>query len=329
MSTQPTAIQKAETSPLITEFAAQYKMTAATMLQTVKETVFPDKGKDITIPQLMMFLSVASQYNLSPFTREIYAFPTRGGGVVPIVPIDGWANIINRHPQMDGLEFIDEWIVPDSNKPHEKSLFSVTCIIYRKDRKYPTKVTEYMHECAKDTEPWRKWSARMLRHKSMIQCARVAFSLAGIYDPDEAERIAESETNGKTEVTRPQRIVEGTVVTEAQPASTSEPAQNGGGAATSQEEARVEDNRSSAPTSSPSAAEVGFSAPPSTKPEGPYVGPQKISKLMAVAHAASLDDDKIHKILKEKFNIDSRKEIPEKMYTEVLKAVGGDELKIK
>jgi hypothetical protein len=34
----------------------------------------------------------------------------------------------------------------------------------------------------------------MLRHKAMIQCARIAFGYAGIYDQDEAERIAEVKT---------------------------------------------------------------------------------------------------------------------------------------
>ena len=32
----------------------------------------------------------------------------------------------------------------------------------------------------------------MLRHKAMIQCARLAFGYGGIYDQDEAERIVES-----------------------------------------------------------------------------------------------------------------------------------------
>ena len=31
----------------------------------------------------------------------------------------------------------------------------------------------------------------MLRHKTLIQCARYAFGLAGVYDEDEAERIVE------------------------------------------------------------------------------------------------------------------------------------------
>ena len=46
-----------------------------------------------------------------------------------------------------------------------------------------------MDECKKESEPWKKWPARMLRHKSLIQCARYAFSLSGIVDPDEAERM--------------------------------------------------------------------------------------------------------------------------------------------
>jgi hypothetical protein len=33
----------------------------------------------------------------------------------------------------------------------------------------------------------------MLRHKAMIQCARLAFGFAGIYDEDEGRRIAEAQ----------------------------------------------------------------------------------------------------------------------------------------
>ena len=48
-------------------------------------------------------------------------------------------------------------------------------------------------ECKKrDVAPWKSHPRRMLRHKAMIQCARLAFGFAGIYDQDEAERIAEA-----------------------------------------------------------------------------------------------------------------------------------------
>ena len=54
-------------------------------------------------------------------------------------------------------------------------------------------VTEYMAECIRNTDPWKQYPRRMLRHKALIQCARYAFGFAGIVDPDEAERIIQSE----------------------------------------------------------------------------------------------------------------------------------------
>jgi hypothetical protein len=37
----------------------------------------------------------------------------------------------------------------------------------------------------------------MLRHKAMIQCARMAFGFGGIFDQDEAERIVEADAPKK------------------------------------------------------------------------------------------------------------------------------------
>jgi hypothetical protein len=45
----------------------------------------------------------------------------------------------------------------------------------------------------------------MLRHKSMIQCARLAFGFTGIYEPDEAERILES-TSKTTVKSTPKKV---------------------------------------------------------------------------------------------------------------------------
>jgi hypothetical protein len=43
----------------------------------------------------------------------------------------------------------------------------------------------------------------MLRHKAMIQCARIAFGFGGIYEQDEAERIVENSIDPETgEITR-------------------------------------------------------------------------------------------------------------------------------
>jgi hypothetical protein len=63
------------------------------------------------------------------------------------------------------------------------------CRMFRKDRGHPIAITEYMSECRRDVTPWKTHPKRMLRHKAMIQCARLAFGYVGIYDADEAERI--------------------------------------------------------------------------------------------------------------------------------------------
>lgn len=155
------------------------------LVETLKETAFRGQVGD---SQMAALLIVAEQYGLNPWTKEIYAFPDRQNGIVPVVGVDGWARIINGNSNFDGMEFVQD----------EESC---TCKIYRKDRSHPTAVTEYMSECRRDNvQPWKTHPKRMLRHKAMIQCARIAFGFGGIYDEDEAERIvqqkpAEKEVN--------------------------------------------------------------------------------------------------------------------------------------
>lgn len=167
---------KSQRVSLVEKFAARYHLDPRNMLPTLKATAF--KG-EVTDAQMAALLIVADQHNLNPWTKEIYAFPSRQG-IVPIVGVDGWARIINEHPNFDGMEFAQD---------DEKC----TCTIYRKDRSHPIAVTEYMAECRRSTDPWNTHPKRMLRHKAMIQCARIAFAFAGIYDPDEGERILAAE----------------------------------------------------------------------------------------------------------------------------------------
>lgn len=162
---------------LIQEWATRLGVDPAKMVASIKATAF--KGTD---DEFLAFMVVADQYKLNPFTREIFAFPKRGGGIQNVVSVDGWANIINSHPEMDGVEFVDQL-----NEGGE--LVAVTAKIFRKDRRHPTECTEYMAECKRGGDtPWATWPRRMLRHKALIQCARYAFGFSGIVDQDEAER---------------------------------------------------------------------------------------------------------------------------------------------
>nr|WP_263010091.1 phage recombination protein Bet [Stenotrophomonas maltophilia] len=151
---------------------------AQELVAVLKATAFKGQVSDA---QMTALLVVANQYGLNPWTKEIYAFPDKNNGIVPVVGVDGWSRIINSHAHFDGMDF-------------EQDGESCTCSIYRKDRSRPVRVTEYMAECRRSNAgPWQSHPRRMLRHKAMIQCARLAFGFVGIYEQDEAERIIEGE----------------------------------------------------------------------------------------------------------------------------------------
>lgn len=193
MTKEITTKESTGTPSVIEAMAAKYNMDRRAFEVTMKETVMPSNGKNISNAEFVAFLSVAKEYDLNPLTKEIYAFPNRGG-ITPIVGVDGWIKIINNHPQSNGFSFKD---IRESGE-----LVAVECIIYRKDKEHPISVIEYMSECKGSSEPWKKWPARMLRHKALIQCARYAFGFSGIYDPDEADRmkdITPSESNKELE----------------------------------------------------------------------------------------------------------------------------------
>lgn len=166
---------------LVNGLAEHYGMNPRIFYDTVIATVMPKGAK---AEQVNVFLAVANEYKLNPFTKEIFAFAGKGGGVQPIVSVDGWIKIINSHPQYDGMQFVDNF--------EDGNLVSVTCRMHRKDTAHPIEVTEYMAECRMDKDTWKKWPARMLRHKATIQCARYAFGFSGIIDPDEADRYEDS-----------------------------------------------------------------------------------------------------------------------------------------
>lgn len=155
------------------QIAERYAVDPKTILDVLKRGAFKSARSDTDLLQMVV---VANQYRLNPFTREIFAFPAKDGSIVPVVGIDGWVRIMNEHPQFDGVET-------------EEGDGFCKCTIHRKDRAYPIIVTEYMSECKGTTFPWTSHPKRMLRHKAIIQCARIAFGFSGIMDEDEASRI--------------------------------------------------------------------------------------------------------------------------------------------
>ena len=170
-------IEEAKRNPSAIEtMAGKYQMTASSLQSTLMNTVFRGASE----AEFRALIVVSNAYGLNPLTKEIYAFPGKGG-ITPIVSVDGWIRITNEHPQFDGIEFND--IVDERGE-----LYAIESIIYRRDRTHPIKVTEYMDECKGNGPGWQKTPKRMLRHRALIQGARIAFGFSGIYaEGDEPE----------------------------------------------------------------------------------------------------------------------------------------------
>lgn len=184
---------------LVEKFASRFSIDPAKLMTILKATAFKIKGGEATTEQMAALLAVADQYGLNPFTREIFAFPDKQNGIVPVVGIDGWSRIVNDHAQMDGFEFryAPDEIKLDGAKECPEWM---EVIFYRKDRSHPSVVREYLDEVYKPrgTYPdgnkmpeshWQTHTRRALRHKTFIQGARVTFGFGGIYDEDEAANI--------------------------------------------------------------------------------------------------------------------------------------------
>lgn len=181
---------------LVVRIADKYGVDGNKLFNTLKTTAFrQQRGAEPTNEQMMALLIVADQYGLNPFTREIFAFPGGGGEITPVVSVDGWSRIINEHHAFNGIEFhySDTVTQEKGAKPCPEW---VEAIIYRKDRDHPTRVREWLDEAYQHARkypgPWQSHTKRMLRHKALIQCSRIAFGFAGIFDPDEAERIKDA-----------------------------------------------------------------------------------------------------------------------------------------
>jgi phage recombination protein Bet len=168
---------------IIAKFGEQYDMEPGKVMNIVANTVFKgsDKEPPLVPEEIAAALIVCNAYNLNPFTKEIYAFRSKGKLLI-VVGIDGWATIVNRQPQFNGIEFEEHF-------DDRGNIRAVTCRMHRKDRALPTVVTEYTHECRRDTIPWNTMPIRMTRNRAFVQCARIAFSVSGIIDNDEAQTI--------------------------------------------------------------------------------------------------------------------------------------------
>ena len=130
------SLSNSQSRSITEKVSTRYGMSATALQQTLTKTIFPKSSA--TNEQVAALLIVADQYDLNPFTKEIYAFP-QGGGIVPIVGVDGWYKLLHRDKDLSGVQVTFDY--NDANALH-----SATARIYKKGWEHPVEVTELMAE---------------------------------------------------------------------------------------------------------------------------------------------------------------------------------------
>jgi hypothetical protein len=146
--------------------------TANTLGITMEE--FRNWIKDAALPEAVLktILITAKRYQLNPLLGQIDWEMNRDGHYEVFIPIDGWIAMIHRESSFKGLAF-------DQSPETEHGIpIWIECTIYRSDLTHPITVREYYAELKTDHPLWQQMPRRMLRHKTLQQCARLAFGIS-------------------------------------------------------------------------------------------------------------------------------------------------------
>lgn len=121
---------------------------------------------------LKTIFRIAKRFKLNPVLGHIAWELDAAGNYEVYIPIDGWIALIHREPSFQGLAF------HQSTETENNIPLWMECTIYRSDLTHPVTVREYLVELITDHPMWQAMPRRMLRHKTLQQCARLAFRIS-------------------------------------------------------------------------------------------------------------------------------------------------------
>jgi hypothetical protein len=133
-----------------------------------------DWMNDHSIPTevLKTILRTVKRFKLNPLLGHIAWELNNENRWEVYIPIDGWIALIHQEPTFQGITF-DEAAELENGIP-----IWMKCTIYCADLSHPITVREYFAELKTDHPMWTQMPRRMLRHKTLQQCARLAFGIS-------------------------------------------------------------------------------------------------------------------------------------------------------
>ena len=161
--------------------------SCAAQVQVDEEELQAWVNCQIEVPHktILHLLRSSYEYKLDPLKEEILLTQYDECWQVSI-SVDGWIKLLHNHPAFRGVHFSQS-----AESPNLSSVW-MECTIYRSDQIVPTTVREYLLEVQNEGEVWKKMPRRMLRHRVLQQCARLAIGI----NPPQLENSEHEKSKG-------------------------------------------------------------------------------------------------------------------------------------
>ena len=171
-SNQSTASSMVQSIKLFNDLIDKELAKAATFLgiDQAELMAWIDLQIDVPAKTILSLLRSMQSLHLDPLCEEIGFTKYDDGQWQVLITIEGCSKLLNQHPQFSGLVF------NQANTLLDGAPEWIECSIYRKDRVLPTTVREYLMEVRGENVIWQKMPRRMLRHRALQQCVRLAIA---------------------------------------------------------------------------------------------------------------------------------------------------------
>jgi hypothetical protein len=121
-------------------------------------------------------IELARKYQLDPFARQIWLVKYGDNPAQIFCGSDGYLAIAHRSGQFDGME--------SGSRVKDGELIG-WCRVHRKDMSHPFEVRVYASEYSTGKNLWKDKPRTMIQKVAEAQCLRRAFSISGLYSPEE------------------------------------------------------------------------------------------------------------------------------------------------
>jgi len=135
-------------------------------------------ARDCTDNEFLLLMQLARTYQLDPFTRQIWAVKYGQNPAQIFCGRDGYLAIAHRSGVFDGM---------DAGSRMEGDELVGWCKVYRRDMSHPFSVEVYASEYSTGRNLWKDKPRTMIQKVAEAHALRRAFSISGLYSPEEID----------------------------------------------------------------------------------------------------------------------------------------------